>query len=244
MESRLLMVLVAVLALQACAENRRTWYIRQNQVFAGDPPECLVPDDPSAAFRTAGTLDTALTGAFYLTPLIESQLMKRKDYTHLRDEPNGIQVEGAIVRAWCDDSTGEPDFPEFFSPASSYIDPQDMGASSFIAIHADMVEALRGGACGDASGQQLVMLGVRMTGITNGGIETETPEFFYPVFVCAGCLVNCAADADDEDQAGPDCCNVDTPDLIPCARGQDDAVDCRLCRDVPGFCQCGAACGP
>jgi hypothetical protein len=236
------MVTVAVFALQACAENRRTWFIRQNQVFSGDPPDCLVPDDPGAAFRTAGGLDVAIRDDFYLTPLIENQLMKRKDYSHLRDEPNGIQVEGAIVRAWCDDSVGDPDFPEFFSPASSYIDPQDTGASAFIAIHADMVEALRGGACGDPAGSQLVMLGVRMVGITNGGLEIETPEFFYPVFVCAGCLVNCSADADDEDQAGPDCCNTDTPDLVPCLTGQDDAVDCRLCRTL-GVCQCGAACG-
>lgn len=241
-------VLVIASLLFGCVENRRTWFIRQNQVSSGDPPDCLVPDDTNAAFRTAGLLDVGLRSDYILTPLIENQMMKRKDYAHLRDEPNGIQVDGAIVRGWCNEARGTPDLTDvegFFSPASSYIDPEDTGASAFIAIHAGMSDALRGGTCcpGGAAGcdEQIVILGVKMTGITNGGIETETPEFFYPVFVCEGCLVACNADADDEDQAGPDCCVTDEPSTNPCTHGQDDALDCRWCRGDP-LCLCGNPC--
>ena len=250
MRSSIAVVLCFSALVVGCAENRRTWFIRQNQVPQGDPPDCLVPDDLNSPFRTAGLLDVELRDNYVLTPLIENQLMKRKDYSHLRDEANGIQVEGALVRGWCNAATGDPvltqteDSDEFFSPASSYIDPQDTGASAFIAIHAGMVDALRGGACCPGGGpcdEQIVMLGVRMTGLTNGGIETETPEFFYPVFICSGCLATCTSDADDPDVAGFDCCNTDEPSTLPCAQGQDDGVDCRLCRASP-FCQCGAAC--
>ena len=207
-----------------CGEE---WFIRQNQ-GPGTAPACAVSDDPQAPFRTVGRLDLALRDDYFLTPLVQN------------DTGDGIHIDGAIVRAWCDAAGGGPDFSEFFSPAPTYVDANGRVGTSLIAIHAGMVEALRAGACcpaGQPCDEQLVLVGVRMTGTSNGE-STETAEFQYVVEVCAGCLVACAADADSDEIVGPDCCAEGGPAFTPCFPGQDDPVDCRLCGGSP-ICACG-----
>ncbi|MBI2895200.1 MAG: hypothetical protein HYY06_16720 [Deltaproteobacteria bacterium] len=258
-------VVVAFLVLAGCADDRETFFVRQVQAPADD---CTITPERNATFMTGGTADVMfLDGAgnppdFELNPLIENQMVARADADFLRTESNGVQVDGAIVNIY---STEDRDTPpeetdpvlRFFSYASSYVEPTNVGVSSFVAIPSEYLRTRYEELCGiptDASSreaqedfdpsQALVLVGVKVQGLTNGGVAVETPEFFFPVDLCCGCLVACTAEADDPDQPGGDCCVSSAPTEGACNPGQDVGVDCRFCRDAASpllnlMCHCG-----
>jgi hypothetical protein len=77
---------------------------------------------------------------------------------------------------------------------------------------------------------------VRVFGETLGGLEVESADITYVIRVCEGCLVFFPSES--LDMAGG--CNQELDQNageLPCRFGQDDAVDCRICRGVNRFCQ-------
>lgn len=224
-----------------CADNRETLFVRQVNAF---DEECIVKPDPGAIFHTGGTLDVAYLGSYVLTPVMENQMVARENRDAVRVESNGIQIDGAIVRLYETDPAS--DLPpeetepvlEFFSYASSYIEPAAFGASIFTAIPPEYTRDRYADLCGFAPGQyspgdydpstDLVLIGATVQGTTNGGIAVESPEFYFPVDLCCGCLLSCSAEADDPDILGPDCASTDELTKNTCVLGQDEAMDCRL----------------
>lgn len=227
----------------SCADNRETLFVRQIQAF---DEECVVTPDPGSVFHTGGLLDVAFQGSYTLTPIIDNQMVARQSRESVRAESNGVQIDGAIIRLY---ETSDPNLPpeetapvlEFFSYASSYIEPESVGASIFVAIPPEYTARRYEDLCGFAPGgnpvgnfspsTDLVLVGATVQGLTNGGLSVESPEFFFPVSLCCGCLLTCPAEADDPDVDGPgNCDSTDEVTTIPCALGQDDDVDCRLAR--------------
>ena len=241
---RLWMVTMALI-LAGCAENRETLFVRQVQVPQDD---CTIPPNPDSTYRTGGVLDVLYEGEYVLTPLLENQMIARADHESLRVESNGIQVDGAIVRLY---ETDDPSLPpeetapalEFFSYASSYVEPENRVPTAFTAIPPEYTLSVYQDLCGLPPGgnpaqwdpqTDLVLIGVTVQGITNGGLAVESPEFYFPVTLCCGCRVLCSADADNPDNPGVDCCSSDEVTSPPCNRGQDQYVDCRLTRSGAG----------
>lgn len=235
------LVLLSVL-YAGCADNRETLFVRQVQAF---DEECNVNPDPSSLFHTGGLLDVAYQGEYVLTPLIENQMVSRENRDAVRVESNGVQIDGAIIRIY---ETSDPNLPpeetepvlEFFSYASSYIEPESVGASIFTGIPPEYTTRRYQDICGFAPGgnfggynpaSDLVLVGATVQGITNGGIAVESPEFYYPVSLCCGCLVACTPEADDPALDG-NCDSVDEVATIICNKGQDEPVDCRLTRNA------------
>lgn len=222
-----------------CADNRETLFVRQVNVF---DDECIVKPDPGSTFRTGGTLDVAYHGSYVLTPIVENQMVSRENHDAVRVESNGIQIDGAIVRLY---ETSDPSLPpeetepvlEFFSYASSYIEPEQIGASIFTAIPPEYTERRYRDLCGFDSGDysvgaynpttDLVLVGATLQGTTNGGIAVESPEFYFPVDLCCGCLLACTAEANDPEVDGF-CDSTDELTDKICILGQDDPMDCRL----------------
>jgi hypothetical protein len=263
---RMKVLVLLLLAGAGCADDRSTFFVRQVQAPKDD---CTVSADRSALFLTGGTLDVMFVDGsgnppdFQLTPLMENQMVARADDQFLRPESNGIQVDGAVVNIY---ETDNPDIPPeetdpvltFFSYASSYIDPQSTGVTGFTVIPSEYSRTRYGELCGmpvdttfssfDPNDydprRALVLVGVSVQGLTSGGLAEETPEFYFPIDLCCGCLLSCAADADNPDNPGPDCCQSTAPADLPCNAGQDQGVDCRLCRDsasplLNSQCHCG-----
>jgi hypothetical protein len=222
-----------------CADNRETLFVRQVNAF---DDECVVKPDPGSIFHTGGTLDVAYRGSYVLTPVMENQMVARENHDSVRVESNGIQIDGAIVRLY---EAGDQDLPpeetapvlEFFSYASSYIEPEAIGASIFTAIPPEYTERRYRDLCGfDPGGYNpgsynpstdLVLIGATVQGTTNGGIAVESPEFFFPVDLCCGCLLTCSPEADDPDFPGF-CDSTDELTDKICVLGQDGLMDCRL----------------
>jgi len=70
-------------------------------------------------------------------------------------------------------------------------------------------------------------------GQTLGGQSVESNESQFPVNVCNGCLVYFPPAADDPARPGVDCAAAGEDVPVPCVFGQDEAIDCRLCNELP-----------
>jgi hypothetical protein len=74
---------------------------------------------------------------------------------------------------------------------------------------------------------------VELRGKTADGTEVSTNELQFPITICRGCLLQFPAEADDTSDFSPGLdCNDVSKDVSsrPCRLGQDEPVDCRLCK--------------
>lgn len=234
-DKRAVALLALALAMVGCAENRASFFIELIKVPDSD---CTVGDSEEGWYRTAGYLDLAYRMDYVLFPLLKNQLSPRGNADSLVAETNGIQVEGANIRIWQGGRPQGDAFYSFYQPASSYVPPGDTTPSAFVAIPAQATAALIAyrfpeyASINDvpfaeaAVYRDLVTIGVRMLGTTNGNVEVETPEFFFPVFIGYGFLTWCSPDSADDD-TGALCESAEAPTEGPCFIGQDDPIDCR-----------------
>ena len=139
----------------------------------------------------------------------------------------------------------------FTVPGSGFIDPATGATPSYGLTEAILI--------GSAYGNFLVQEGVlrrdfavrrftsvvKVIGKTLGGTPVESGEWRYPLTVCYGCLVSFPPEASDPKLTRPNCdlpAGTGTTVAAPCVLGQDDGVDCRVCKlsvrpqDI-GFCQ-------
>jgi hypothetical protein len=91
-----------------------------------------------------------------------------------------------------------------------------------------------------------VLVNVKFSGVTTSGSTVESNDFTFPLDICAGCLLVTAPGTlfpDDDNSLTCDPAkipqdneNIDVDNTVdtPCIIGQDDAVDCRLCRTLAG----------
>ncbi len=90
-------------------------------------------------------------------------------------------------------------------------------------------------------------MGATVQGTTNGGLAVESPEFYFPVDLCCGCLLSCPPEANDPEGADPGnfCDSDDELTERTCVLGQDSAMDCRLTRGSgDGFLLFASQCNP
>ncbi len=250
-KKRFLLVLALATVLNGCAENRSTWFIQQIQVPSSD---CVIEPDDSALYQTAGMLDIAFRSNYVLTPLIRNNMTARADAENLVTESNGIQIEGANIRIWRGGRPEGSTIYSFYQPASSYVGPEGLSASSFVVVPDVAVDALiRIAFEGDDPSQlgfndllpydELITLGIVMLGTTNGGNEVETPEFFFPVRLCFGCLVFCPAESGNIEENLEICESQEAPEGSTCLFGQAEAIDCRWAVPIYGLDNAQTFCG-
>jgi hypothetical protein len=214
-----------------CEENRQSFYIWFHQAPT-KYPECLVKPDKSGAFISVGILDIALTSGYWFSPLMENQLMPSSDTKNVRIERHGIQVEGAWVSIHEEFATGKLLADKFFYPTTTFIPAGDQafGTCHVNIIREDIAEKIKEEIREGEETRKRVVVGIKMVGITTGGREIETPEYFYPVEICYGCLVYFPNGVDSNEIEGPDCAGtpIEKP-KIPCRYGQNEMVACNIC---------------
>jgi hypothetical protein len=139
----------------------------------------------------------------------------------------------------------------FTVPGSGFIDPATgstpaYGLTEAILVGSDYGNALvrEGALRRDRTVRRLTSV-VKVVGKTLGGTAVESGEWRFPLTVCYGCLIGFPPEASDPNQTRPNCdrpAGTGTTVAAPCILGQDDAVDCRICKlSVPpqdsGFCE-------
>jgi hypothetical protein len=225
----------ALLGGAGCADSESMLFIRQAQArVASGANGCTVDSSPSSLFITEGTLDLAFRTEYHAALLVGNQLVGRGNSSQLRTETSRVEIEGAIVRL--EDGRNTVWGP-FTVPGSGFIDPATGSNPSYGLTEAIMLGSTFGNELARDLRQTLAVRRftsvVKVIGKTLGGTAVESGEWRFPLTVCYACLVSFPPEANDPKLTRPNCdlpAGTGTTVAAPCALGQDDGVDCRVCK--------------
>jgi hypothetical protein len=229
-------VLLGAFAVNAgCSEEETGLFIVGN--VQREPPDCLARPEANTTLVGTGFLDVGLSNDYDASLLVGNQLTPRGDKENLRTETMITTITGAEVQVY--DDVGAL-VAEFTVPATGTIRPDSsedpgFGIVNVTLIPASVADDLRNEIDSRAL-RRTRITEVRVFGETIGGLEVESAPITYVIRVCEGCLVFFPAES--LDMAGG--CNNQLDQgagEVPCRPGQDEAIDCRLCRGNNGFCQ-------
>jgi len=237
----------ALFAGPGCADTESMIFIRQAQApISGTTGGCQYDPSPSGLFLTQGTLDVAFRLQYTAGLLVGNQLVPRGNSTQLRTETARVQVQGTVVHL--EDAMGATVWGPVTVPASGFIDPANgstpsYGVTESVLIGADFGGSLAGQLQGTAGLVRHFTSVVKVFGHTLGGMSVESGEWRFPINVCYRCLISFPPDANDPKVTPqPNCdapATTGTSVVQPCAVGQDDTVDCRICKQFfPGSTIC------
>jgi hypothetical protein len=242
----------AGLVASACADNEQSLFIRQVQ--AGSSGQCAYTADPSGIALGQGVLDLMITSRYRAALLVGNQLVERGSPDQARAETSRVQMHEAEVRVELPDGT---EIKSFTIPGNGFVDPSNGAQPGWGLFLTELIDWTTAKRLRELLGaepppdQRLSTIGrvvavVKVYGKTLGGRELETGEFRFPIEVCYGCSVSFPPDRTLQG-AGlpePNCGDCgDTSSLsAPCVPGQDEAVDCCLCKSYLG--SAGGLCEP
>jgi hypothetical protein len=218
-----------------CADSESMLFIRQAQArVASGANGCTVESSPSSLFITEGTLDLAFRTEYTAALLVGNQLLARGNASQLRTETSRVAIEGAEVRL--EDGTNRVWGP-FTVPGSGFIDPATGSTPSYGLTETILVGSQFGNQLAAELRQSLAVRRftsvVKVLGRTLGGTPVESGEWRFPLTICYACLVAFPPEANDPKLSRPNCelpAGTGTVVVPPCSLGQDDAVDCRICK--------------
>lgn len=225
-------------AAPGCAHDDQTLVLR---AVLAPPDDCIYTPDSTRPFLPTGIVDLGLRSEYSPTVLMMNQMVTRGDPAQARAESNRIVIEGAEVRVTF---PGGATVSEFTSLTSGFVEPSSgttpgFGVTGITIIDPPTAQKLRE-QLPNRSARRTVVAYVKVFGHSLGGRAIESNEFQFPVTSCFGCLVSFPAEANDtsvpRDQQ-PNCNAASTGsggaggNTKICAIGQDQAVDCRECRN-------------
>jgi hypothetical protein len=219
--------------IAGCGDESR-FYIVQNQVPLAANGSCSIPAGRGQQYAGDGVLDVALVSptavsAYDMYPLLQNDL-PRSGAGGV--EANRLFVKGFRVRLELDAAAPAPARQVFDAlaadetarrnlafeePWSGTVDPG--GGVIATGVHAfpgELARRLAAAKVFEAAPTVRVFATVQALGAREQG-DLTTPEFRFPINVCAGCLVS---------QLGPCPVAARTHNGNACNLAQDDAVDC------------------
>jgi hypothetical protein len=218
-----------------CADSESMLFVRQAQArVASGTNGCTVDNSPSSLFITQGTLDLAFRTEYSAALLVGNQLVARGNSSQLRTETSRVELEGAEVKL---EDGQEKVWGPYTVPGSGFIDPATGSTPAYGLTETILLGSAFGIELAKELRQTLAVRRftsvVKILGKTLGGSPVESGEWRFPLTVCYACLVAFPPEANDTNLARPNCdrpAGTGTTVAAPCALGQDDAVDCRVCK--------------
>lgn len=232
-------LLTAMTIGPGCADPESSLFIRQ--VVFTQPPDCAARAEPDGLSLLEGSLDVALRGEYRGTILVGNQLVPRGSQDLIRTESNRVALHTASVLV--QDVSGNT-LSDFEVPITGFVDQSTgaepgFGLATLPLVDSGAINKIRASLTKGVTRRLISTVKVR--GRTLGGSELESNSFQFVVQACNGCLVRFPSDADDPAQDGVDCLassngnSLGSVDL-PCVFGQDQPLDCRLCRGTNAAC--------
>lgn len=226
---------VAAATAPACADNDMSIFV----VGMMAPPQArtaagctYIADPTSAQLLGAGTIDAALTSGYLGVLLVGNQLIPRGDPANTRAESNRVHLQGAVVKVQDPNGTVISEFTS--TAANGLVNPQNNNTPGFSIIGVTLIDQataqqLAGGL--PDFGSRRVEAHVKVFGRTLGGVDVESGDWFIPINVCKGCLIDFSQNTDPLVQPQPNCKRATTAATVnaPCALGQDERIPCSSC---------------
>jgi hypothetical protein len=225
----------ALLGGAGCADSESMLFVRQAQArVASGANGCTVDSSPTSLFYTGGTLDLAFRSEYSASLLVGNQLVARGNSSQLRTETSRVEIQGAVVRL--EDGTNTVWGP-FTVPGAGFIDPATGANPAYGVTETILLGSAFGNSLVPELRQSLAVRRftsvVKILGRSLGGVAVESGEWRFPLTVCYACLVSFPPDANDPKLTRPNCdlpAGTGMTVAAPCSLGQDDAVDCRVCK--------------
>lgn len=233
----------AVALGSGCADSDSMIFIRQVQArLPTGSPACVADSSPTSTSLGEGVLDVAFRTQYVATLLVGNQLVPRGNSSQLRTETSRVDIEGTVVRAL--DDSGNMIFGPVTVPGTGFIDPANDTTPSFGLIETTLFRAdpaLIADLAANGGLRRSVSI-VKVFGHTLGGTSIESGEWQFPVNSCYKCLISFPAEASS--MVSPrDCMAAGRTGVTvnaPCQPGQDDTMDCRVCKELftdPNVCE-------
>jgi hypothetical protein len=232
-----LCVFSVALGSSGCADSQSMIFVRQVQARVQKGTSgCAVDNNPTSIALTEGVLDVAFASEYHASLLVGSQLVARGNASQVRSETARVTVQGSEVTLL--DAQGKTAWGPITVPGSGFIDPATgsdpaFGVTNTILLGASLGQTLHNDLQGTPGVLRRFVAHVKVFGETLGGTAVESGEWEFPLTVCYGCLVSFPADANDPKSAVQPNCNaaaMGTGTTTPCNLGQDDGIDCRICK--------------
>jgi hypothetical protein len=236
-------------AFVACVHNDSSIFVQDvlmpQQVANGQ--SCIFTAATNQPVLSSGRLDLDFRYNYEPTYLVGNQLVQEANSSQLQTETSTVTIQGAIVRIT--DSSGNQ-LRTFTRLTAGTIYPSVGGVPNYASISVTTIDSetiladseIQAKVLGMPanSGSVRLVTYVRFFGNTLGGRYVESDEFEFPVDVCKGCLISFTpADISPLFKA-PNCAQNPTStggsssqQSLPCNVGQDLAIDCIQCQDVP-----------
>ena len=235
---RTLITLLLAVALVGCGDE--TLEILGNS--EPDAETCRWRGAQDGPFSEQGVMDIWLTKRYVVAPVVRNNSDPSRS---ARKREAAVNIDGAHVTF----TSAAPAIaavlqPELFIPVGAVVFPNGVTTVPFSVIFESLGRQLENTSLFDERGATVDILAqIRFEGTTLGGSEVTSDTFTYPITICAGCLLDHTTPPLFDDDDGSLTCDVskappETPNLTDfasvCVYGQDDPVDCRLCRGVTG----------
>lgn len=233
----LTLALGAWLIASACVEDTPAMFIVHNAALDAD---CDPVRTASGDTLSTGVMDLTVARTYRMQLLVENLLSPSGANTLGASaggvyEGNRITFTSAIVSIIGPSAGLTVALPENQELAiSGTLEPGGGSVVEFDAITQGLGEQLA--AQLTSRDQRLpVRVNVQFVGQSTSGAEVESNVFTYPLTICRGCLLNFPADAVNPLDEPPNCGAEVTDSTTvpePCRAGQDEAFDCRICRNI------------
>ena len=226
-----------LLGTSHCAESESILFVRQVQARTGSGEMgCIADNSPTSLRLTSGALDVAFRLQYTADLLVGSQLVPRGNASQLRTETARVAIEGSVVRV---EDAGGIVWGPVTVPGSGFIEPANgttpsFGVTQTILLGAEFGATLKASLMNQPGLVRHFTAIAKVFGRTLGGMSVETGEWQFPLNVCYGCLISFPSEAINTTLAVKPNCDLPaatgTAIAAPCAVGQDDVVDCRVCK--------------
>lgn len=219
-------------------------YITGNSVVESD---CTFSATEVGPFRSGGTLDVVLARQYNFAASVKNAMpssiaLQGRTLGDPRLEANIVQLERATVRYEYPDDPAFQDLPQLVGTSFSEFVGITVGPGAVSGVSIPLLAPTLAAEISNklpprdelnpAPGITLVTK-IRVAGQMLDGTAVETDEFLYPINICKGCLLFFPTEAATPG-AGPNCRNEENPPQLAdrCLLGQDQSVDCRICREL------------
>ena len=234
-------------AAPGCAESESVLFIRQAQIpQQSSGGGCVYDSSASTSRFLSGVLDVSIRTQYTAGLLVGNQMVDRGSKDDLRTETSRVQLEGTEV--YVKDASGNRIAGPYTVPGTGLVDPASGSNPSFGLITTVLIDSVTGSRLANDLAQlpygtiRRLTSHVKVFGRTLGGTEVESGEWQFPIDVCYGCLVRFPTEANNPNYDTPNCLNLSGESQLttPCNPGQDDPIDCRVCKLVasdPSVCE-------
>jgi len=248
-------IVLAMLVLAGCVEEEASVLVVGNESPAGT---CELTGSTDGPFLSRGVMDISLTKRYVMAPVLLNQLgnsqMVRLMTIGTDPMLNATQIEGNTLILEGANVTFTTNVPaldaalqaDLFIPVGGTVFPSSSTAIGLEVISESLGRQIEAtGLFGNRGTLVTILVNVTFTGRSTAGRDITSTEFSFPLDICSGCLLIYPPGTLFPDDDGSQTCDVTKdPNATGtnastifdevCTYGQDEVVDCRLCRSAVG----------